>query len=580
MANFQHLRCTTLSNAWRLCLPFWRSDAQRTALFYFSAALFCVIGGIYTRIQLNIFNKDFYDALQRFDQPAITQALFNFVGLVLLLLLFYGYAFYCNGVLSLRWRQWLTHHYLLRWLKHASYYRLNFLNIENLDQRISEDLEQLADITINLITLIFSELLSFISFAYILWKLSHEFSVSVFGLHFSGYLLWATLLYGLFGLGITYWIGNKLSGLDYQQQQFSAHFRYALIRIREYSEQIALYGGENLEKIKLTQAFQCIVSNAFAILELRKRLTFFNNGYNHISLVLGIFLAIPLYLQQKIALGVLMQLSAAFSATIASMAVLMESYVLIAQWRAVVSRLTEFEKTIDAVEAIPSPIKRHSHSSILLRSLNIHLPCGKPLCSFHNLHIPQGSTWLITGPAGSGKSTLLRVLAGIWPYSTGHIYFPKNASTLFLSQKPYLPLGTFRELLYYPGKINVAEEPVLCDILQCCQLESFGVYLDEQRSWSDILSQGEQQRVAFARIFLNRPDIVFLDEATSALDETSEHWLYTQVRQQLPQSTLISVGHRQSLLTQHEYLLSFTSSKLKINSTAACLEELRNQYFT
>ena len=549
---------------WYLLKPYWVSEEKWKALSLLTLQIIGSIIGVRVSVALNTLNKTFYDALQNFNKAVLLTSLFHFILLIGLLLLAYGYSFYFNSLLNIRWRKWLTQNYLKRWLHDHRYYHMQLSNnkIDNPDQRISEDLESFSEKTLSVFFMISESLMRLISFGYILWNLSGSLSIPIGKTHIEipGYLLFGAFFYAVLGTYITGWMGKKLASLDYQQQYFNADFRFALVRLRESSEQIALYRGEEAENNKCKYLFSKIFSNFMSIATLRKRLMFFTSGYSTTTYLLGTFMAIPLYLQKKVQLGGMMQISGAFSSVIYSFSILVNGFSLFAEWRAVIFRLTEFNHFIEKSNKIPSPplLTPYDGNDIILRDFTLFLPHGEPLMRQINLTFKTGESYLLKGASGLGKSTLLRALANLWPYGEGKIYLPKNKKIFFLPQKPYLPLGPLKEILCYPDYRDIQNEN-LYEALQYSFLSKFQSRLDEIRNWAHEFSLGEQQMVAFSRIFLQKPNIVFLDEATSALDEETEFKLYQNLKKYLPEAMLISIGHRSSLHSFHENIIMLAS---------------------
>lgn len=557
---------------WQLFKPYWVSNEKWSAYALLGLNIIFTVGGVQASVALNIYSKNFYDALQNFNKAALMSALLHIAGVAVALIISYGYAFYFNGLLGMRWRRWLTTHYLNNWLHNRTYYHMQHQtqHIDNPDQRISEDLEMFSDATLVVFFIILQSTLTLFSFGFILWGMSANFSFNIATWHIvlPGYLLWSALLYGALGTCITGLIGKKLAGLDYRQQLYNADFRYSLVRFRESSEQIALYRGEAAEKVKFTQLFGQIYANFIDIIALKKYLTFFTSGYNSLAVFVGVFLAIPLYLQKKVQMGGMMQVSGAFSAVLGALSLFIHSYGTFAAWRAVVGRLAEFNRSIcDASLSTHTQINvaMSDNSDIRIQHLTLLLPNGKLLLQNINLVFQAGGSFLLSGQSGIGKSTLLRACASLWPYGAGQITLPKNKQLFFLPQKPYMPLGSLRDLLLYPSGNNVSDEQ-LQEILGLCRLTSFQQQLAETKNWSQALSLGEQQLIAFARVLICKPDIIFLDEATSALDEQAEAQLYQQLRVSLPMATIVSVGHRSSLHGYHDRVIQLVGDQQQSNS--------------
>jgi len=546
---------------WRLCKPFWISKEKNTALVMLALNIVCILVGVWTTIGINHFNKTFYDALGNFDKAAILSALAHFTVLLSILILSFGYSTYFTMQIGIRWQRWLTQRYQHQWLENHTHYHMQIINknIDNPDQRISDDLQLLTLYTLNIFFNVFQSLLTLGSFGVILWGLSGRMEIPIGSMRWviPGYLCWSALIFAALGTYLMSKIGRKLSFLNYQQQKFSADFRFSLVRLREASEQIAMSQGEAVEKEKLSDLFRRIYTNYLSIIGLQKNLVFFSNGYNNIAAIIGILFSMPLYLAKKIQLGGLMQISGAFGAVISAFSVFINSFYQLTEWRAVIHRLTEFNNAMDSLQNKPQKsifIEKKEIADIIIQDLNLTRPDGSPLLSSMNLVLKRGDSVLLSGPSGIGKSTLLRALAGVWVYGSGNIQLPTLANIVFIPQKPYLPLGTLKEALLYPNHGFVDDE-TLQDILKKCLLDKFLDDLNTVNHWSHILSLGEQQRLAFGRIFLNLPDIICLDESTSALDEEKESFLYANMKHALPHATIISVSHHPNLKRFHEKIV-------------------------
>lgn len=550
-------------NFWSLLSPYWTSEEKWTAIGLFTLNVLCTIVGVRAAVALNNFHRDFYDALQNFNKAALITALIHFVIIASTLLLAYGYAFYFNGLLSIRWRRWLTKHYINEWLDNHTHYRMQLANyhVDNPDQRISEDFEKFPEATLSIFFMILQSVLLLLSFSYILWNLSSVISIPFGSIKITipGYLFWSALLYSIIGTLFISVMGKKLAGLEYKQQYFNADFRFSLVRFREASEEIALYRGEHTEQGNFTNLFSRIFTNFKQIISLKKYLTFFTSGYNTLANLLGVCLALPFYLEKKLQLGGLMQISGAFGNVITAFSMFIDGFSLLAEWKAVVFRLSEFIQTMDKTSEIKHTniiINPTDQNNILVKKLDLSLPDGQPLLQNINLDLSAGGTFLITGRTGLGKSTFLRALAGLWPYGEGEIEIPKDKNIFFLPQRPYLPLGTLKNALLYPNGHEI-DNQTLEEILERCQLTKLLPLLHETKNWMKKLSLGEQQLIGFARLLLIKPDIIFLDEATSALDEKTESEVYKNLRKLLPKSSIISIGHRSSLYQFHEHQISF-----------------------
>lgn len=575
---------------WALIRPYWFSDEKYSAWLLLFLNIICVLGVVAAGVGYNYFYKFFYDALQAVDRHGILYSLyFYIIDRSALTLSAVGASFF-SGLLSIRWRRWLTKNYLQKWLHHHNHYHLQIMqnHIDNPDQRISEDLDNFASKTLHLFFGSYKflhSLLYFISFGYILWDLS-RYCVFHFGftaISIPGFLCWIALAYALIGSGLINHLGKKLAFLDFHQQRLNANFRFGLIRLRESSEQVSMYRGEEKENKKLQNDFNIIFLNAININRLKAYLDCFNNGFQYVEFILGFVVSIPFYLLKTIKLGIVMQISSAFPSMIAGFKMFIESFSDFADLRAIVYRLTELNKSLEDLTKLREKninILYHHDKSIIVKNLTLNLPNENILLSNINFKTDMGKSILLTGPSGTGKSTFLRALAGIWSYGSGEIYLPQDIKILFLPQKPYLPLGTFKDLLSYP--VNKFEESQIDEALSRCHLEKFQSRLNQVENWQQSLSLGEQQLIAFARLFLYQPDLIFLDEATSSLDESVESRLYESIITYLPYVTIISVGHRTSLHAFHDRIIDlsqFNSDVEKISNEDNKKLLIKHPYF-
>lgn len=558
---------------WALCKPYWTSNEKWIAFGFIALNLACILLEIRSQVGLNNFSKDFYNTLQTCDKSALFTQVKYFAVIATVMIFSQSSSLYFQNLLSVRWRRWLTNNYLQKWLDNNNYYYMQFLTskIDNPDQRLSEDLMEFPDQTLEIFFIFLNTSITFITFSIILWNLSGSFAIPINNFHLAvpGYLCWTAILYSLCGAWVTNIIGKKLAGFEYQQQKFNANFRFSLARMREYGEQIAFYKGEKNENNKLQKLFSNVYTNFIKVLAIRTRLTFFTRGYSTVTAIIGIIFVLPIYFQKKISYGEILQINNAFTSAVMAFAFLISAYELLATWQSVVNRLTEFNKTIDAmIEKKDSDliIKSHTSSELLIDHLTVALPNGEALLNLNLIFQPKNS-YLIVGRSGIGKSTLLRTMAGIWPNCSGTITVPQNANMFFLPQKPYLPLGSLQEILMYPNS-NEVDKSNLTAALYLYRLDKYIEQLDVVQDWSKILSLGEQQLIAFVRAHLHKPDILFLDEATSALDEAMEFQAYKNIREHLSEAIIVSVGHRSSLRGFHEHVLDVGDKQRTTTSIA------------
>ena len=545
---------------WSLAGPYWRSEEKWRAFILLAAIMGMNLGMVYVQVLLNLWIKEFYNALQALNKVLFFTELKTFAELAAAYIVQAVYMVYLDQMLQIRWRRWLTERSLSRWLGHKAYYRMQFLDdkTDNPDQRISEDINSFINLTMSLSTSLLRSVATLISFVAILWGLSGALTIplgSAGSLSIPGYMVWAAIGYSAIGTWLTLRIGNPLVRLNFNQQRFEADFRFSMVRLRENSEAVALYGGENEEQVNFLSRFKEVVNNYWKIMWREKKLNWLTSGYNQLAVIFPVLMAAPRFFAGQMHLGGLMQTAAAFGSVHSSLSYLVNSYTTIANWNAVMDRLAGFTGAIEKVETTKQrdKLKRLNSPdrSFHVKSLNVFLPDKRVLLKDLDLHLDPGASLLITGPSGVGKSTLVRALAGIWPFASGNVLAPEGSKVMFLPQKPYLPLGTLRRALNYPYELDGAERQ-LPKVLDLCQLEHLSTVLDQDDHWAQSLSLGEQQRIAFARVLLQRPDYVFLDEATASVDEEMEEWLYKLIRSQMERSTVISVGHRNSLVEWHE----------------------------
>jgi putative ATP-binding cassette transporter len=553
-------------DAWTIARPYWFSEDRWRGLALLVAVVGLNLGIVFINVLLNKWNNAFYNALQDKDYAVFVTQLGKFTYLAAAYIVVAVYQLYLNQMLQIRWRRWLTDHYLATWLAGKSYYRMQLHEAEtdNPDQRIAEDLRLFVSITVGLSLGILRAVVTLVSFVAILWTLSGPLTLPWLDVTVPGYMVWAALLYAIVGTWLTDRIGRPLVMLNYDQQRYEADFRYSLVRFRENTEGVALYHGEADELRGFRERFGNVVRNWWGIMRQQKRLTSFTAGYGQAAIIFPFVVAAPRYFRGEFALGGLMQTASAFGQVQDSLSYIVSTYTDIAEWRAVVARLGGFNRALDqarteaAVQGIR--VEPGATTGLEVDHLDLALPGGKPLLDDVSFSLRRGDTALISGPSGAGKSTLFRAIAGIWPFGRGRVALPEGERVLFLPQKPYLPLGTIREVVSYPAPPEGVSDATLVEALDAVGLPALKDQLDESANWALRLSPGEQQRIAFARALVQKPEWLFLDEATSAIDEDQEQRLYALLRERLPGTTLVSVGHRSTLRPFHARRLTVTPS--------------------
>ncbi len=542
-------------DVWRLAGPYFLESEERWgARGLLALVLLSTSGMVYINLRITNWYNAFYDALQHYDSAHYWGLLGQFALLALGAIALGVYQTYMSQLLDLRWRRWLTGSFLTRYLAARTYYHLEIFRRgqDNPDQRIADDLSSFAQSASSLFTGLLSSAANLIAFLGLLWVLSAKVVVPWKGveLHIPGLLVWAALLYAIVWTWVAGRVANPLIKLNYDQQRLQADFRFALMRLRENSEAIALYGGEAKERDTFDHRFDRVYDNYARLIVRQKRFNWFSAYFNQFAIILPFLVTASAYFAKAVQLGFLMQVSSAFGNVQNAFAYLAQSYDSLAQWHAVVDRLRGFVGLIEEVEAMQSDGKRIVHENgdmLRVQDLTLRVPSGTPVVAHLELTVLPGERLLVTGPSGVGKSTLLRALAGLWPFGEGYVALPRGKGSLFLPQRPYLPLGSLREALLYPMADAATPTERLEQLLTRVGLPALLTQLDVVAPWAQVLSLGEQQRLAFARALLQRPEYLFLDEASSALDEPAERALYTLLMKELAQTALVSVGHRSTL---------------------------------
>lgn len=554
--------------AWQLIKAYWQSEYKFTAYIFLIVVLVMSIALVGMDVVFNNWYNLFYNALQDYQWRDTLDLLAVFCFLAAIYIVLGVYRYYLQNYLGLRWRRWLTTQFLDRWLEKKSYYYLEEFNdqTDNPDQRIQEDINSLVSMTLTLTIGLLSAVVTFVAFIFILWKLSGTITIhlgSLGILHLHGYLVWVAILYAGLGTYLTFRIGRPLVGLNFEQQRREANFRFAAIDVRSHAEHVALYRGEEDQKTILGSIFEKVLENWYAIILRQKLLLWFTLGYNQISVIVPLVVALPNYFNKVFKLGGLMQSLRAFASIQEALSFIVNSYTTIAEWQAVVRRLLTFLNHIYEVEDAAT-VQNHfvylstSEDKIRAENVTILTPNHEKLLENINEEFLHGQNYWIKGPSGIGKSTFVRALAGIWPYGSGKIVMPSQKEVMFIPQRAYMPLGSLRDALLFPHSIYSATDEQLVKVLQACDLPNLINELDHVTRWSDHLSPGELQRIAFVRVLLHNPHWVFLDECTSALDLPHEEMLYQLLKKQLPNCTYVSVGHRPSLKAYHDINIDFT----------------------
>ncbi|MGL5164299.1 MAG: ABC transporter ATP-binding protein/permease [Afipia sp.] len=557
---------STLKTVWRIAAPYFRSEDKWAGCGLLAAVIVIELATVWINVLLNSWNNRFYNALQEHNWDSFVSELIYFTIIVTIFIVIAVYQLYLNQWLQIRWRKWMTERYLGDWLDNATHYRMQLQGdaADNPDQRITDDVKLFVDRTLNIGIGLLNSIVTLASFVVILWTLSSAAPLHLFGkdIDFPGYMVWGALIYSVIGTWLTHLIGRPLVGLDFRQQKYEADFRFNLVRVRENSEQIALLDGESAERQRLLTRFGSVVENWLGIMSRTKKVTAFTASYSQASVIFPFILVAPAYFAGKMQLGGMMQTASAFGSVQGALSFFITTYRTLAEWQAVVARLDGFEAGIglskalatspDSIQTVPA-----SDAGVIgLDGLLLKLPNGKPLVQTSDFKLRSGERTLVTGPSGSGKSTLFRAIAGIWPFGKGAISIPKGASLMMLPQCPYFPVGPLASAITYPSKDDTYSEAQLAEVLKLVGLPALAPRLAEEGHWNRTLSLGEQQRLGIARALLHAPQYLFLDEATASLDEPSEAKLYRLIVEKLPDTTVVSIGHRSTLDAFHQRQVS------------------------
>ncbi len=563
---------TFLKDAWRLARPYFHSEERWRARLMLFVIVALNLGGVYMAVLFNQWYNVFYNALQDKNVEVFWSQMFRFSWLAVIAIILAVYKFYITQLLDLRWRAWMTRTYLNKWLGHHRFYHLELARqsggtavSDNPDQRIQEDIARFTGSTLGISMGLLNAVVTLVSFIGILWTLSGSFSFTLGGSSYTlpGYMVWAAIAYCAVGSVIAHYIGRALIRLNFWQEWREADFRYSLVRVREYSEAIALDRGEPASREQLDYRFGHVLGNYLNLIRTQKRLVWFTSFFQQAAIIFPFLVAAPRYFAGAIKLGDLIQISSAFGKVQDSLSWFIDSYPALASWRATTERLTSFDRGVtESWKMLPEVeqdgLEGWEHrivgDRLELAHAKAQLPSGNVQVEADALQMQPGETVLVQGPSGSGKSTLLRVIAGIWPLAHGRVTLPE--SSMFLPQRPYLPHGSLRAALAYPAAENAYDDAELRRVLEIVRMPQLVEQLDYRENWGHKLSGGEQQRVAIARALLRQPRWIFADEATSALDAPTEERLYRELIAMVRANGggLLSVAHRQSVAAFHDRL--------------------------
>nr|WP_314170164.1 ABC transporter ATP-binding protein/permease [uncultured Aggregatibacter sp.] len=498
--------------------------------------------------------NNMYTALQEFNQTVFWEQMILFCFIAGFSVAAALISYYLNQRFSINWIEWLNTELLEKWMDKRAYYKSQYIgnNLDNPDQRIQQDIQSYVKTTLSLSTGVIDAVTSMISYTILLWGLAGP--MTLFGIEIPRAMVYLVFAYVIFTTLIAFWLGKPLIRLNFANEKLNANYRYSLIRVKEYAESIAFYAGEKVEKSRLYKQFRAVIDNMWDIVFRALKFSGFNLVVSQISVVFPLLIQVGRYFEKQIKLGDLMQTLQVFGKLHSNLSFFRNTYDSFAEYKATLDRLTGFHYSVEAAQKQSKTDITDHPTDVIFQHLSVKSPMGKILIKDLNLTLTQGNSLLIQGQSGVGKTTLLRTIAGLWSYAEGKIFCPQH-NTLFLSQRPYLPQGNLLTALYYPDTTENVDLAKITRVLEQVQLAHLQDRLEQEQDWSRILSLGEQQRLAFARLLLHKPKVAFLDEASASLDEGMEHAMYRLIREELPNTTIISVGHRSTLVPLHQQQL-------------------------
>ena len=552
-----------LTRFWISARGFWGKAGDKLAWAFSIGLLVMIVANVAFQYGINVWNRAIFDAIEKRDAASVFHLTGVFFPLAIgSVLLGVGQVF-ARMSIQRRWRAWLTSSVISRWLKNGRYYQLNLVggDHKNPEYRIAEDLRIATDSPVDFIAGVTSALLSAATFIVVLWTIGGALTVSLGGSVFNipGFLVIAAVLYAAIASGSIMAIGRRFVGISEDKNQAEAEYRYALTRVRENGESIALLGGEEEERGGIDKTFGNVLKQWTRLAGQYMRTTLVSQGSNLIAPVVPLLLCAPKFLDGSMSLGQVMQAASAFTIVQSAFGWLVDNYPRLADWNACARRIASLMMSLDGLERAElgdgiGRIKRGETSDekmLSLHDLSVTLDDGTAVVGDTEVNIEPGERLLVAGESGTGKSTLVRAIAGLWPWGGGSVNFHPDRRLFMLPQKPYVPSGTLRRAAAYPAAEEDFSVEQIGEALDKVGLAHLKEKIEEKAPWDQTLSGGEKQRLAFARLFLHNPDIIVLDEATSALDEKSQDSMMELMTREMPKATIVSVAHRAELEAFH-----------------------------
>ena len=556
---------------WQLTRVYWTSPDRHKGAGLLLLCIAGELGTVYGNVKLAGAQATVFDAVQDKQAAAFLDAMQVFLAVALMVVFVSTYRIYVRNILQIRWREHLTDHFLGKWIGPQAYWHreLHHDETDNPDQRIAEDVQTYVASALGLSLSLLSAVATLISFAGILWRLSGEWPLHIGDQdwHIPGLMMWVAILYALTATWLTNRVGRSLVGINFNRLRFEADFRYGLVRFRDHVEEVALSRGDSVERRGALARFASIVGNWWALITAQRNLTLLTSGIGQANGVVPLLVAAPAVFAGRMTLGQLTETGVAYGQVSGALSWFVDAYQEIANWRASIERLAVFDDVLDATRADLAAldgihVERGAAPQLRLEQLSLSQPDGTPIASGIDAAIGAGERVAMLGAAGVQKTTLFRAIAGIWPFGHGRIALPAAASAIYLPSRPYLPIGTLREVIAYPSPPDAFPEPAVRAALAAVGLAHLAARLDDSVPWEQHLPGDEQVRLTVARAILQRPDYVVLDDVTAALDEQSEATVYAALTEQLAGSAILSLSSRPSVGAYHQRRLTLQGAPL------------------